>query len=105
MPSPFAPRKSNAPAPSYRAKNDVKAMLTGEKKSQTEVNYMQAPYGSKNRCSECEYYCEPTQKDSPCSKVVGVISADGICDLYEDRKAPEEAPQPAVSITINVNGG
>ncbi len=98
-------RTSLTPGPDYSAKKDTLAFLKGTKKSLSDVNYTQAPYGSKDRCSECKFYEHPGQKDSSCEKVVGIVSGDATCDLFSQRDyALDSAPdKPGLEITIRTN--
>lgn len=95
-------RDSQSKGPDYSAKGDVKSLLQGSKKTHSESHYRPAEDDSKMRCSECEYYVKPGQPRSDCRKVIGVIEAEGTCDLY---KARTSEPPVAGGMTITISMG
>lgn len=99
----FARRDSSAKGPDYSAKMDTVAYLKGEKKvpNDPEVDYRQAPYAAKQRCSECKSYKRIGQSESDCEKVVGIVKAEGVCDLFEQRDYDKD-PEDDNTITIKI---
>lgn len=99
-------RTSFSKAPDFSAKRDTESVLKGEKKVPTEVDYRQAPVDSKERCHECLHYSKPGSSESDCAKVVGVVRAEGVCDLFKQGAAPQPATTstPSMAITIEVGG-
>lgn len=75
--------------PDYSAKNDAKALIRGEKKTFDEVHYQPAGEDSKRRCHECVSYLKPGQQQSDCAKVISVVQAEGVCDLWKQRNYGE----------------
>lgn len=94
-------RKSFAKAPDFAAKNDAVAMLKGEKKGPSEVDYRPASRESKDRCSECISYKRKGQSESDCDRVVGIVKAEGVCDLFKqgERAATESSTSIVIEIT------
>jgi hypothetical protein len=80
---------SLAPGPDYSAKNDSVALLKGDKKTHKEVDYRLGPQDDKKRCHECKSYQKPGQESSDCARVIGVIQAEGTCDLWSQRSYGE----------------
>lgn len=102
-------RNSLSKAPDYSTKRDVADLASGKKKSFEEVNYLPASDGSKKRCHECANYLKPGQAESDCAKVISIVKAEGVCDLfkqrdYHDDVEPEPKPTPT-EIVIRLNGG
>lgn len=100
-------RTSFSKAPDFSAKRDTEAVLRGEKKTPTEADYRQAPVDSKNRCHECQHYNKPGSSESDCSKVIGVVRAEGTCDLFAKRTTTDSpaSTSPSVAVTIQVGHG
>lgn len=105
MPLPPWLQKRDSPAkgPDYSAKNDTKAVFSGRKVLRSEANYRPAKEDSFKQCSECEYYENPGQPKSSCAKVVGVIDAEGVSDLFRERQGPPT--KNSTSITIQIGPG
>lgn len=82
------------------------AHLQNSKKTFSEAHYVPAGQDSKKRCHECKFYEHPGNKESSCAKVIGVVSADGVCDLFSQRNYAEadRSASPSV-ITIQVQHG
>lgn len=104
-------RTSFAKAPDFSAKRDTESVLKGEKKVPTEVDYRQAPVDSKERCHECSFYNKPGSSESDCAKVVGVVRAEGVCDLFRLRAVGEtphtgsQGSGTSFAVTVEVNNG
>ena len=79
---PWERRTSYSKAPDYSAKQNVEDVLSGAKKTFKESHYQPAQQDSLKRCSECKFYKKPGNDKSDCDKVIGVIEADGYCDLF-----------------------
>lgn len=69
----------------YSAKKDAEAVLTGKKKTHKEVDYRLGEKDGPRRCHECKSYQKPGQESSDCARVIGVIRAEGTCDLWSQR--------------------
>lgn len=85
-------RDSLSKGPDYSAKGETVAFLKGIKKAPNEVDYKPVPTDSVKRCHECVSYRKPGQPESDCAKVVGVVKAEGTCDLWKQRSYENEAP-------------
>lgn len=95
-------RTSFAKGPDLSGKNDTLAYLRGDKKTPTEADYRQAPVDSKARCHECQSYQKPGQGESDCARVVGVVKAEGVCDLFSQRTSVPESEFQRTEITIRL---
>lgn len=101
----FRKRASNTPAPDYSGKAETLAFLRKEKKGQEEADYRPASGDSKKRCHECASYQKPGDKESSCAKVIGVVVAEGVCDLWTQRdysSDPVGTKKPPTEITIRL---
>lgn len=101
-PSQRPKRTSFTKGPDLTGKLDTLAFLRGEKKTPTEADYRQAPVDSKARCHECQSYQKPGQSESDCAKVVGVVRAEGTCDLFSERTTPVPSETRSTEITIRL---
>ncbi len=98
----FRPRRTSlTPAPDYSAKQQVKEMLS--KKSKEETDYKPASMGSEKRCHECANYMKPGQSESDCRKVIDIVVADGVCDLWQQRDYSEKKTNTEIVISVNGN--
>lgn len=82
-------RNSLTPAPDYSAKRDVKAFLSGAKKTPSEADYKPASEDSNKRCHECANYGKPGEPEADCGVVVGIVQAEGVCDMFTQRDYSE----------------
>lgn len=57
----------------------------GTKRTPSDVDYKPASDDSKKRCHECRNYEKYGEPESSCSEVVGIVKAEGICDLFIQR--------------------
>lgn len=89
------------------AKSDTVAMLRGMKKLKTDVMYR---FGTNTEkiCQTCEFYQKPSEPESPCSKVVGIVESAAVCDLWKEN--PDALKQgtmadlsQGITIQIKVN--
>lgn len=95
------PRTSFTRGPDYSAKQDAVGLLRGNKKTPSEADYKPATDDSKKRCHECRNYGKPGESESDCGVVVGIVKAEGVCDMWTQR--PYDAPS-TTEIVIKVNG-
>ena len=72
----------------------------GTKRTPTEADYKPASEDSKKRCHECRNYGRPGEPESDCGVVVGIVKAEGVCDMFTQRDY--SVPSPVV---IEVRGG
>lgn len=97
----FGRKRSFAKGPDFSAKNDTVAVLRGDKKTPTSVDYRAASVDSKKRCHECKFYSKYGSPESDCDKVVGVVKAEGVCDLFAQRDyAPEVKKEQVIAVEI-----
>lgn len=84
-------------------RRDVAARLAGEKLTKELANY-RVGKGQKV-CLECEYYENPESDTSPCSRVVGSVDANNVCDLFKDQKhgKPGALSRGAATIEVTIN--
>lgn len=94
-------RKSNTRGPDYSAKRDTEAILSGQKKTPSEADYKPATADAKQRCHECKSYSKFGEPESDCKKVVGIVKAEGICDLFSQRDY-SDTKEAGVVISIGV---
>lgn len=94
-------RTSLTRAPDYSGKRDTEAYLKGSKKSPSEVDYKPASEDSKKRCHECMNYGKPGEPEADCGVVVGIVKAEGVCDLFAQR----EYKKPDTGLVIEVRSG
>lgn len=53
------------------------------KLSKEDANYRPAKeLESKESCAECEHYLIPGSASSSCRRVAGIVSGEGLCDLF-----------------------
>lgn len=99
-------RTSFSKAPDYSAKRETEAVLRGDKKTPNEVDYKPVPTDSRKRCSECVSYLRVGQSESDCSKVIGIVKAEGTCDLWAQRDYADDNAglNKSTEITIHVRG-
>lgn len=96
-------RNSLAKAPDYSAKQATEQYLSGQKKTWSEVHYLPASEDSAKRCHECAYYLKPGQPESDCAKVIDVVKAEGVCDLFTQRQYNDKpATGNKAHVTIEV---
>lgn len=69
----------------------------GTKRTPTDVDYKPASDDSKKRCHECMNYGKYGEPEADCGVVVGIVKAEGVCDLFTQRDY--SAPGP---ITIEI---
>lgn len=101
----FRPKRTSfTKAPDYSAKADTVSVLKGEKKvpNDPDVDYRPASYTSKDRCSECEFYKRVGQSESDCEKIVGIVKAEGVCDLFKQRDYSQDVESDDNTITIKI---
>lgn len=101
----FQRRNSLSKAPDYSAKQDTRDVLSGKKKTWPEVEYSPAKQDDPKRCHECVNYLKPGQEKSDCAKVVGVIQAAGVCNLWKQREYNDRPDEAAPAITVTVQSG
>lgn len=87
-------RTSFTKAPDYSGPSDTEAVLSKKKVTPVDADYSPASANARARCIECEYYLQKGKAESDCAKVIGLVVANGTCDLYE-QASPKPAPNPA----------
>lgn len=99
-------RDSLSRAPDYSTKRDTIAFLKREKQSPSDVDYKPASDDSKKRCHECVNYGKYGQPEADCKKVVGIVKAEGVCDLFRQRKYDDdEVGTTPTEVVISVRHG
>lgn len=83
-------RNSLSKAPDYSAKGDTASLLKGLKRTPSDVDYKPASDDSTKRCHECKNYGKPGQPESDCKRVVGIVKAEGVCDLFAQRSYDDD---------------
>jgi hypothetical protein len=88
------------------AKNDAHAMLTGDKKTKPEANYRPGNNDAKI-CHTCSSYENPSQDQSPCRKVVGIVHSSAVCDLWAAKTPfqPDSAGEGQHKVEIKIHTG
>ena len=98
----FQPKRNSfSKGPDYSAKRDTAAVLSGEKKTFSEAHYRPASQDGKKRCHECKFYQKPGQAESDCAKVIGVIKAEGVCDLWSQRDYSKTSGGTEITVSIS----
>lgn len=101
-------RKSTASAPDYSAKDAAKSVLKGDKKlkGDDDVNYRPGRNDAKI-CHNCRSYENPSNRESPCEKVIGMVESEATCDLWAVRRAEDRKydDKPSVNISISTGPG
>lgn len=93
-------RNSLSRGPDYSGKSDVRAVLSGQKKTPSEADYKPASDDSKKRCHECANYGKPGEPEADCGVVVGIVKAEGVCDMFTQRDYSQSG-----GLVIEVRGG
>lgn len=92
-------------------KKDARQVLAGEKSLKSEVHYRPQSEDSEKVCFECINYCNRGEPQGECDKVVGLVTAGWVCDLWQ--QAPPDADgdndgdekSPIVQVLINLGQG
>ena len=101
----FRRRDSFAKAPDYSAKADTLALLRKEKATPTEADYKPAQVDSKKRCHECKFYEKYGEPKSSCTKIIGVVVAEGTCDYWSQRDYNTTDTNKGTTIVVEVHRG
>jgi len=91
-------RFSLSKAPDYSAKRDTEDVLSGKKKTPSEADYKPASNNSNQRCHECMNYGKPGEPVSDCGVVIGIVKAEGVCDMFCQR----EYDKPGSGVVIEI---
>lgn len=98
----FRPRRTSfTKAPDYSTRADVAAVVSGSKKTPTEADYKPASDDSKKRCHECANYGKPGEPEADCSKIVGIVKAEGVCDLFSQRDYTAGGTEIVIKVNAN----
>lgn len=91
---------------SPQAKVDTHAILSGSKKTKSEVDYRPGNNDAKI-CHTCASYENPSQDLSPCLKVVGIVHSSAVCDLWSEKAAvrPDDVGDGSHKIEIKIHTG
>ena len=95
-----APRDSQSKATPVAGSKDVMSLLSGKKKTPSDADYKPASSDSTKRCHECMNYGKPGAPESDCGVVIGIVKAEGVCDMFAQR----EYAQPG-TVTIEIKHG
>lgn len=98
----FGRKVSTVKPRDYSARDDTAAVLKGEKKVPSDVDYRPAPFGSSKQCHECKFYTKFGESESDCKRVVGVVRAEGLCDIWEKRTEEPSGEGPKTTVVIDV---
>lgn len=67
--------------PGVDAKRDAVGVLSGDKRLKSETNYRH-PEDTDKICLSCKFYEKAGESESSCSRVVGIVKAEDVCDLW-----------------------
>jgi hypothetical protein len=88
------------------AKNDAHAMMTGDKHTKPEENYRPGNNDAKI-CHTCTNYENPSQDQSPCLKIVGIVHSSAVCDLWSAKQPfqPDNAGEGQHKVEVKIHTG
>lgn len=88
------------------AKADTLSHLEGTKKTKPEVNYRPGNNDAKI-CHTCQSYENPSQDQSPCTKVVGIVHSSAVCDVWTAQPAvrPDSSGEGQHKVEIKIHTG
>lgn len=95
---------------SHSAKRDAVLYFRGLRKLRSDVNYRPSNF-REDACSECRFYRNPSETQSPCSKVAGLVDANGTCDEFvkiepvEPDNGAKHTTVGGITITISTGQG
>ena len=68
--------------PSTATKAEIVDLLKNGKKTKDACNYR--PSNSPSCCVDCTHYNNPTQPQSSCDIVAGIVDGDSMCDFFKE---------------------